>query len=323
MTITFTDILKASERIKGQAVLTPMLEYQVLNDQVDGRVLIKPECLQRTGSFKFRGAFNRLSQFTEQEKTAGVVAWSSGNHAQGIAAAAKILGIQATIVMPADTPMIKVEKTKSYGAEVISYDRYTESREDIGRQISHDRGAIIVPPYEDEGIIAGQGTTGLELAGQVADVGGKLDQLLTCCGGGGLTSGISIAFAELSPSTYIYSVEPKDFDDTARSLAAGKRLKNDPAARSICDALMASEPGEMTFAINREYLSGGLSVSDDEVREAMRFAYNNLKLIIEPGGAVTLAAVLSGKIDAKDKTTGIIVSGGNVDPALFVDVISS
>ena len=323
MLINFTDVEAAAKRIEGAAVRTPVIESPVLNEEVGARVLIKPECFQRTGSFKFRGAYNRLRQLSERERAAGVVAWSSGNHAQGIAAAAKMLGVRAAIVMPDDAPAVKTANTRAYGAEIIAYDRYTQSREDIGSRLAEERGATLVPSYDDQHIIAGQGTCGLEFARQCSALDVCLDQLLVCCGGGGLIAGSSVAFNELSPHTEIYSVEPAGFDDHVRSLESGKREKNDPDARSICDALLAPDPGALTFPINRAFLTGGLCVTDDEVRAAMRYAFSTLKLVAEPGGAVALAAVLSRKLPVTGKTIGVVISGGNVDPTLFADIISA
>jgi len=323
MTIVYRDIEQAAERIRRYALRTPLIESPVLNERVGGRVFIKPESLQRTGSFKFRGAFNRLVQLQGEEKKAGVVAWSSGNHAQGIAAAARILGINAAIVMPQDAPAIKMQSTRDLGAEIITYDRYRESREEIGHRLSRERGAVLVPSYDDPHIMAGQGTAGLEMADQVAGEGITLDRLLVCCGGGGLIAGVSTAFAQQSPATAVYSVEPAGFDDTARSLQQRQRVSNAPEARSICDALLAPEPGELTFEVNRQRLTGGLAVTDDEVRDAMRFAFSVLKLGVEPGGAVGLAALLSAKVDVRDGVTGVVISGGNVDPDQYAAILSN
>ena len=323
MLINFTDVEAAAKRIEGAAVRTPVMESPVLNEEVGARILIKPECFQRTGSFKFRGAYNRLRQLSEKERAAGVVAWSSGNHAQGVAAAAKMLGVRAAIVMPDDAPAVKTANTRAYGAEIIAYDRYTQSREEIGARLAEERGATLAPSYDDPHIIAGQGTCGLEFAQQCSAHDASLDQLLVCCGGGGLIAGSSVAFKALSPHTEIYSIEPTEFDDHARSLESGKREKNPPGARSICDALLAPEPGALTFPINREMLTGGLSVTDDEVKAAMRYAFSTLKIVAEPGGAVALAAVLSRKLPVTGKTIGVVISGGNVDPAFFADIIST
>lgn len=319
----FTDIEAASRRLEGQAVRTPLLENSILNEQLGGRILLKPETLQRTGSFKFRGAFNRLSLLDEEQRRKGVVAYSSGNHAQGVAAAARILGIGCTIIMPEDAPSLKVSNTRGYGAEVVLYDRKTESREEIAAGILERSGATLVRPFDDPQIIAGQGTCGHEIFQQAEELNASIDTMLVCCGGGGLTSGIALASHNMSPGTRIYAVEPEGFEDTARSLAAGKRLENDPRADSICDALLTPTPGEITFPLNQQLLAGGLAVSDDEVRQAMVFAFRNLKLVVEPGGAVCLAALLSGHFEAAGNTVAITLSGGNVDPDFFAGVIAS
>ena len=290
-----------------------------MNARLHGRVLLKPETLQRAGAFKFRGAYNRISRLSEDEKKRGVVAFSSGNHAQGVALAAQIVGCPALIVMPQDAPKVKVEATRAYGAEIRFFDRYTEDREAIAAQIAAQRGCVVVPSYDDVHIIAGQGTLGVELIRQAP----KLDQLLCPIGGGGLISGTSLAVKHLSRPTKIFGIEPADFDDTRRSLAAGERLSNDPSARSICDALQSPTPGVLTFPIMRRTLEGVLAVTDAEVERAMAFAFSVLKLVVEPGGAVGLAAALSGKVDLKDRTTAIILSGGNVDPGQFTSIITS
>ena len=319
---TFADVEAAAARLAGRAVVTPLLEFPALDEQVGGWVLIKPEILQRTGSFKFRGAYNKISQLPEAKRPAGVVAYSSGNHAQGVAAAARLFGVPAAIVMPADAPAIKIENTRSYGAEVLLYDRYREAREEVAAGLVAERGATLVRPYDDPDIIAGQGTCGLEIARQAAALGRRLDAVLVCCGGGGLTAGSALALTELSPGTAIHTVEPEGFDDTARSLAAGRRVANDPGPSSVCDALLAPTPGELTFTINRRLVTGGLAVTDAETRAAMAYAFRHLKLVVEPGGAVALAALLSGKIEARDKTVALTLSGGNVDPEFFATVIA-
>ncbi|PWC37247.1 threonine/serine dehydratase [Azospirillum sp. TSO22-1] len=321
LAIRFADVEAASKRLAGKAAVTPLLENRQLNDHVGGRVLIKPEILQVSGSFKFRGAYNRLSQLDEAQRRAGVVAWSSGNHAQGVAAAAQMLGIPATIVMPEDAPALKIENTRGYGAEVVLYDRWRESREGIAAAIAGERGAVPVPPFDDPHIIAGQGTAGLELACQARELGATLDVVLAPCSGGGLVGGVATAVKHLSPRTEIYSAEPAGLDDLARSLRAGERVRNDPEARSFCDALMAPTPGELTFPIHRALLSGGLAVTDDEAAAAMAYAFTVLKLVVEPGGAVALAAVLSGKLPTAGRTIGVVLSGGNVDPALYAGVL--
>jgi threonine dehydratase len=288
-------------------------------------VLLKAEMLQHTGSFKFRGAWNRLSQLSPAERAAGVVAWSSGNHAQGVAYAAQLLGIRAAIVMPKDAPHIKTENTRRLGGEVIQYDRYTEVREEIGTRLARERGAVIVPAYDDPHIIAGQGTVGREIAAQAQALGLQVDQALFCCSGGGLVAGSALALKAARATTQVYSVEPAGFDDHARSLATPERQRsrNADGARSICDALQAPTPGDVTFPINRELLAGGLVVTDDEVRAAVRFAFETLKLVVEPGGAVALAAVLAGRIPTTGRVTAVVLSGGNVDPALFAEIVSA
>ena len=317
----FTDIVSAAQRLEGKAVLTPLLESPLLNERIGGRLLIKAEPLQRTGSFKFRGAYNRISRLDAGKIERGVVAFSSGNHAQGVAAAAQAMGAPATIVMPTDAPSIKVDNTRAWGAEVVLYDRYREDRDVVARDIAERRGAVLVPPYDHPLIIAGQGTVGLEIARQAKAAEAELDALLSPCGGGGLISGCALALAELAPDAEVYAVEPEGFDDTARSLAAGSRQQAIEGAASFCDALLARTPGVLTFSINQTLLAGGLAVSDDEVAQAMAAALIYLKLVAEPGGATALAAALSGKYDCRGKTVAVIVSGGNVDPATFAEAL--
>jgi threonine dehydratase len=314
----FDDIEAAAARLREVAVRTPLLESEALNAQAGGRVVLKAECLQRTGTFKFRGAYNAISQV----EAAAVVAYSSGNHAQGVAAAAKLLNRRATIVMPADAPAIKIENTRAYGAEVRLYDRQRESREQIGAGIAARTGAALIRPYDDARIIAGQGTAGLELAQQARKRGAAPDLALVPCGGGGLIAGCALALTEAFPGIAIYAVEPAGLDDTRRSLEAGARQVNAPEATSICDALLVPTPGELTFAINRRLLAGGLTVSDDEVRGAIAFAFRQLKLVLEPGGAIALAAVLSRQLSLSGRTAAVVLSGGNVDPALFAAAIA-
>jgi len=314
------DVEDAARRITDVALRTPLIENAELNAAVNGRVLLKPECLQRTGSFKIRGAYNFLSRLDPQQKRRGVVAWSSGNHAQGVACAAGLLGIDAAIVMPEDAPAAKLENTRRLGGEVIAYDRYTGDRESIAREIAAERGAELVPSYDHDYIIAGQGTVGLEIAEQSTELGLTPDQVLICCGGGGLSAGSAVALKSRIPGVRIHTVEPDNFDDTARSLALGERVHVAETARSICDALQANTPGHLTFPILQELTGPGLTVSDDEVRDAMRFAFRHLKLVVEPGAAVALAAVLSGKIDVAGKITAVVISGGNVDIELFAGI---
>jgi threonine dehydratase len=315
---SFADIEAAAARLRRIAVRTPLLESEALNERAGGRVLLKAECLQRTGSFKFRGAYNTISQIEAD----AVVAYSSGNHAQGVAAAAKLLGKAATIVMPADAPAIKVENTRAYGAAVRLYDRQREAREAIGAEIAARTGAALIRPYDDPRIIAGQGTAGLEIAAEARERGVEVNVALIPCGGGGLIAGCALALTKAFPGIALYAVEPDGLDDTRRSLEAGERVANAPGASSICDALLLPTPGELTFAINRHLLAGGLAVSDDEVRRALAFAFRHLKLVLEPGGAVALAAVLSGKLPLDGRTAAVALSGANVDPALFAAAIT-
>lgn len=321
MTVQFADIEKAAERLSGYAVRTPVIESPALNALTGGRVLIKAECLQRTGSFKFRGAWNTISQLDPAIHKAGVVAFSSGNHAQGVAAAAQIKRLPALIVMPADTPAIKQDNTRSYGAEVVTYDRATEDREAIAARYVAERGAVLVPPFEHSDVIAGQGTAGLELAEEAQRLGVKLDDVLVPCSGGGLSAGIALAMEVRSPGTRVHTVEPAGFDDHARSLQSGLRETNARATGSICDALLAPQPGVMTFAINQPRLAEGLVASDAEAADAMRFAFETLKLVLEPGGAVALAAVLRGRLETRGRVIGVIASGGNADAALYAKVL--
>ncbi len=319
---SFDDVRAAASRLKGVAVRTPLLESPLLNERLGCRLLVKPECLQRTGSFKYRGAYNKISALPDDVRRNGVVAYSSGNHAQGVAAAAQVLGISATIVMPADSPTIKLANTKAYGAAVVTYDRYTEDRAKIAETIAADRNATIVPPYDDPFIVGGQGTVGLEIAQQTAALGAKPDAVLVCCGGGGLVSGSALALTHELPGVPVYGVEPEDFDDTRRSLESGKRESVDPNARSICDALLSARPGQITFALNRKLLAGVVTVSDNDVRRAMRTAFTDLKLVAEPGGSVALAAALEGRIDVKGRTVVAVISGGNVDPGRFAEALT-
>jgi threonine dehydratase len=320
---SFDDILAAAERLRGHAYETPLLRNDALDALVGGRVFVKAEALQRTGSFKFRGAYNRLSQLTEAERGRGVVAFSSGNHAQGVALAARLLDVSATIVMPADAPALKIEATRGYGAEVALYDRWTESREAIGARLVEERGAVLVPPFEDPHVIAGQGTAGLEAARQLQQAGAQANVALCCTSGGGVVAGIATALEALSPATKVFAVEPEGFDDTARSLAAGEPVTVMPMRTSLCDALLVPRPGDLTFSINRRLLAGAVAVSDEEALAAMAFAFRHLKLVLEPGGAVALAAALTGKLDLAGRTTLVIATGGNVDPALFSRAIGS
>jgi len=322
LAVTFADIEAAAARLKGHAVETPLIESPALNDRVGLRVLIKAETLQRVGAFKFRGAYNRLVQLTPDERAKGVVAFSSGNHAQGVALAAKLLGVPAMIVMPADAPTVKVEATRGYGAEIRFYDRLKDSREAIAAEISRERGSVVVPAFDDPHIIAGQGTVGLELVRQAQARGVKLDVVTAPVSGGGLISGIATAVKALSPDTAIVGVEPEGFDDALKSLQKGERVTMKPTTRSLCDALESPFPGELTFPIMLKTVADVATVSDREVTDAMRFAFSTLKLVVEPGGGAALAALLAGKVKTfGGSTVGLVLSGGNVDPDQFARVI--
>jgi threonine dehydratase len=320
----FDDVKAAAKRIAGHARRTPLLADTPLDRLTGGRILLKLETLQYTGSFKFRGAWNRLAQLDAHERAAGVVAFSSGNHAQGVAEAARRLGIRATIVMPGDAPRVKIQNTINMGAEVVEYDRVHENREQIAARLAEERGAVLVPSYDDPDVIAGQGTVGLEIAEQAADIGLTLDDVVVCCSGGGLTAGIAIAMEKLAPHVALWTAEPEAHDDHRRSLASGRRQRNEPGApATICDALLAPMPGELTYAINESRLRGGLAVSDDEVRRAIAFAARTLKLVVEPGGAVALACVLGGKLDTRERTVAVTLSGGNVDDSLLAAILGT
>jgi threonine dehydratase len=317
--IGLREVRDAAARLRGVAVRTPLLHETPLDALVGARLLLKVEPLQRTGSFKFRGAYNAIARSTAPS----VVAWSSGNHAQGVALAAALLGKRATIVMPADAPRIKQERTRALGAEIVLYDRARESREAIGAAIAERTGAAIVRPYDDPDVIAGQGTVGLEIVEQAAELGLLPDLAVVCCGGGGLIAGCATALRALLPQIRVYAAEPAGHDDTARSLARGERVANAPGVRSICDALLAPEPGALTFGINRRLLAGGLVASDAEVRRAMALAFSELKVVVEPGGAVALAALLAGRLDCRGRTVAVVLSGGNVDPDLYARVLAA
>ncbi|TWB97033.1 L-threonine ammonia-lyase [Bradyrhizobium macuxiense] len=320
--VAAADIDAAARVVAPFAVRTPLLTFPVLNERVGSRVFLKPEMLQRTGSFKFRGAFNKLASIPQDKRSGGVVAFSSGNHAQGVAAAAKILNMQATIVMPADSPLTKRERTKSYGAEVVLYDRDRDDRAAIASGIASKRGATLVPPYDDPLVIAGQGTAGREIAEDMAALGLTPDIVVAPASGGGLIAGVATAVKAKYPQAQVVVAEPAGYDDHALSLKVGHREAHAVAPRTICDALMAMMPGELTFAINSKLLANGVNASDEEVGAAVAFAYRELKLVVEPGGAIGLAALLAGRIDARDKNVVIVLSGGNVDADLFAKLVA-
>ena len=324
MSLSLADIEAAAGRLKGQALETPLLEFEALNDRMGLRVLLKAETLQRVGAFKFRGAYNRLVQLTADERSRGVVAFSSGNHAQGVALAARLLGISALIVMPSDAPAVKVAATQGYGAEVRFYDRLTDSREAIAAEIASQRGSVVVPAFDDLHIMAGQGTVGLEMVAQARSLGVELDLVAAPISGGGLLAGLATAIKGLSPDTAMVGVEPEGFDDTRQSLQAGERLVLKPTGRSLCDSLESPFPGILTFPILQQTVSHVALVSDREVTDAMRYGFSTLKLVIEPGGAAALAALLAGKIDLTGrKVVALVLSGGNVDPEQFAQVLRS
>ena len=311
------DILDAARQLAGHAVRTPLLRNDLLDEQLGARVFVKAECLQRTGSFKFRGAYNRISRLNAEEKKRGVIAYSSGNHAQGVAAAARLVGTHATILMPTDAPAAKVEGVRFWGGKVVLFDRATESREEIGARIAAEEGRILVPPYEDRFIIAGQGTAGLEAVEQLAGFGHPPDLVAAPAGGGGLIAGVGLAVKRAHPAAQVWAAEPEGFDDHKRSLAAGQRVSNERLTGSICDAIITPTPGELTWQLNARQLSGGAAVSDDEALDAVAFAWRHFKIVVEPGGVVALAAILSGKIDVAGKTVCVLATGGNVDRSVF------
>ncbi|MDF1671332.1 MAG: threonine/serine dehydratase [Roseovarius sp.] len=315
-----SDIEAAADRLLGKSVKTPLLESESVNALLGGRLLIKAETLQKTGSFKFRGAYNKLYSLDASERQKGVIAYSSGNHAQGVAAAARLFDTSAKILMPADAPRIKMKRSQAAGADVITYDRQNDDRHKIMLEIVAETGECFIPPYDDPQIIAGQGTVGLELMDQASEMGLVPDAVLVCCGGGGLTAGIATAVKQMNSDTDVYTVEPAGFDDTARSFETGRQEPNAPDAQSICDALQ-SRLGDLTFSINKEIATSGLVVDDDEVMAAMALAFREFKLVIEPGGAVALAAALNGRIETKNKIIIAVASGGNVDPELYREIL--
>ncbi len=314
---TFADVQAAARRLEGITIRTPLLENERVNRKLGGRLFLKAECLQRTGSFKLRGAYNFLASMSEADRARGVVGWSSGNHAQGLAEAARLLGTKATIVMPADAPALKVANTRASGAEVVLYDRVKDSREEIGQGIATKTGATIVPPYDHPWILTGQGTAGLEIAEEAKALGVTLDAVAAPCSGGGLATGVALGVKGISPTTMVHAGEPAGFDDLARSLAAGRKQKNEKLSGSICDALLAPTPGDVTFPLAQQLLGPGLVVTDEEVLDAMELAFREFKLVVEPGGAVALAAALTGKLPVKGRVVAVVCSGGNVDHATF------
>ncbi len=314
---TYDDVQAARARIAGRIVRTPMLRHPLLDELTGATVLLKPEPLQRTGSFKFRGATNAILRLDAAQRAAGVVTFSSGNHGQAVACAAAGVGATATVFMPADAPAIKAAATRRWGAEIIPYNRLTDDREALGAAHVARTGASLVPPFDHPDVIAGQGTLALELVEDAADAGLTMDTLLVCTGGGGLIAGCALAASGASPTTAVTAVEPEGWDDTGRSLRAHQRLANPPGGSGLCDALLAPMPGVLTFAVNDRLLRGAAAVSDADVLAAMAFAFTHLKLVVEPGGAVALAALLAGRVQVRGQVVGAVISGGNVDPAVF------
>ena len=310
-----TDIETAATRLEGHAVRTPLLNAPLLDADMGRRIFVKAECLQKTGSFKYRGARNAVAALSDAQRSAGVIAYSSGNHAQGVALAAQELGSNAVIIMPSDAPALKIVNTRALGAEVILYDRETEDRDEIGDRLSSERGLTLIKPFDNPDVIAGQGTAGLEIAEQAKRAGVENADVLVCCGGGGLTSGIAIALAARAADFTPHTVEPEDFDDVARSLASGEIQTNVRRSGSICDAIVTPSPGKITFPILAAHCGPGVVVTQDEALRAMATAFVRLKIVLEPGGAVALAAALFHRTDKKDVIA--VATGGNVDAPLF------
>ncbi|OKL45328.1 threonine ammonia-lyase [Pseudovibrio exalbescens] len=317
------EVEAARQRLRPYGIVTPLLRSPVLDELTGATVLVKAENLQRTGSFKFRGAFNRLSLIPEADRPGGVVACSSGNHAQGVAAAARLLGMRATIVMPSDAPELKRARTVALGARVVLYDRQTENREQIAQGLAKETGATFIHPYNDPQVIAGQGTVGLEIADQAKNQGLKLETMVVCTGGGGLASGVALALSDRASDCRFHTAEPAGFDDYARSLRAGHILKNDKMGGSVCDAVLTPMPGEVGFEILKNRACEGAVVSDEEALKAVAFAFHELKLVIEPGGAVALAAVLFDRVPVSGRVVALTLSGGNIDPAMMALAIGS
>jgi threonine dehydratase len=320
---TAADIEAAARRLAGVAVRTPLINAPVLDEALGAHVFLKAETLQRTGSFKFRGAYNKISQIPPERHAAGVVAYSSGNHAQGVAAAARLLGLRAMIVMPSDAPRAKRARTAALGAEIVLYDRETEDRAAIAHAIATERGATIVPPYDDPLIIAGQGTIGAEIVEDLSRRNLTPEIVVVGASGGGLAAGISLGVKARVPSAKFYTVEPEGFDDTLRSFQSGRREANARMSGTICDSLMSATPGELTFPITQALIGQGITASDAEVGRAVRYAFEELKLVVEPGGAIGLAALLAGKLDVKGKVVVGVLSGANVDVDLFAKLIAT
>ncbi len=318
---TLEMIEAAAGRLKGHVRETPLLGSPFLDEIAGRRVLVKPECLQHTGSFKFRGAWSAISTLDDAARKRGVIAYSSGNHAQGVAYAAAQHGVSSVIVMPSDAPQLKIDNTRALGAEVVLYDRTHESREDIGEALALERGLTLIRPYDEPLVIAGQGTTGLEIARQAHALGITEADVLICCGGGGLSAGISLALEGYAPGLRPRPCEPEGFDDVKRSLASGEIQKNSASSGNICDAILTPQPGDITFPILKRLCGPGLCVTEKEALQAMALAFLRLKIVLEPGGAVALASALYRKEEIQGDTVIVVASGGNVDPAVFAKAL--
>jgi threonine dehydratase len=316
------DVRAAAARIAPHIVRTPMLRHALLDQLTGGTILVKPEPLQRTGSFKLRGATNAALRLDAAQRKVGAVTHSSGNHGQALACACAMIGMPALIAMPSDAPAIKVESTRRWGAEITFFDRKTTDREVLSARLAEERGGTVLPPFDHPDVIAGQGSLALEMFEDAAAQGLSLDAMAVCTGGGGLIAGCALAAEGASPGTRLWAVEPEGWDDTRRSLEAGERIANDGQGDTLCDSLLSMRPGAITFAVNQPRLAGGVVVTRAEVFAAMRFAFEHLKVVAEPGGAVALAALLAGKLEARGKVVGVVISGGNVDPAVFAAALA-
>ncbi len=319
----FEDVRAAAVRLKGRVLRTPLLRHPLLDQLTGATVLVKPEPLQRTGSFKLRGATNAALLMSPEARRGGIVTHSSGNHGQACAAAAHMLGMKATIAMPMDAPAIKVEATRRWGAEIIPFDRHGVDRDALAETLAAERGATIIPPFDHRDVIAGQGTVAMELIEDAEALGLTLDAFAICTGGGGLTAGCVLALEAMAPQADAYAVEPEEWDDTVRSLAAGRRIPVERPGSGLCDALLSKQPGALTFPINHRHLAGGAVVTETEIFRAMRFAFEHLKIVAEPGGSVALASVLAGKVAAKGGVIGVVISGGNADPTVFARALAA
>lgn len=318
--MTIDDIVAAQSRLQSHARVTPLLNAPLLDQELGRRVFLKAECLQKTGSFKYRGARSAISNLDEDTRARGVIAFSSGNHAQGVALAARELGTSAVIVMPSDAPVSKIENTRAYGAEVVLYDRATDDRDALGAALAEELGLTLIKPFDNPDVIAGQGTVGLEIAEQAAALAVADAQVLVCCGGGGLSSGIALALADRAPGLRVHPVEPVGFDDVARSLETGEIQRNARQTGSICDAILTPAPGELTFPILKAHCGPGLVVSDEETQRAMAAAFTHFRVVLEPGGAVALAAALFHARGSQDIIA--VGSGGNVDWPVFNEALT-